>query len=297
LANSRIGAEQLTLSKLLTDVAAGSTTYDTPFGITKKLIKIGIKNGSTMEFQRADDQAVDVYADDGDVTIDIDITDLTEDEKALIFGQTMAAGVRTPSPSDVRPYFSVSWKSKKRSGAYKYYKLLKVMFKEPDEDFDTMPVPAKPQPDKISGVGIQRLSDGLRKRVADSESTSYVAATGTNWFTAGDITADAVAPTISSTLPAANAVSVVIAGFTFAWTFNKAILPCTVKSGNFFLISDVAMTIVAGTLSQNAAGTVITFTPTAPLTTGLVYKAVATSDVTDLSNNHYAGSVQKFTMA
>ena len=297
MANSRIGAEQLTLAKVLTDVAAGSTTYDTPVAISKKLIKIGVKNNSSADPQYADDQTVDIYAEDGDVTIDIDITDLTEDEKAIIFGQTMAAGVRTPSTIDVKPYFAVSWKSKKRNGSYKYYKVLKIMFSEPDETFDTKAEKAAPQIDKISGLGIQRLSDGLRKRIADADSTTYIAGTGTGWFTTGDIAVDIVAPTIASTLPAAAATAVAVTAV-FAWTFSEPILASTVKAGNFFVMADIAMTIVAGVLSQNPEGTVVTFTPAASLTALTAYKAVATSDISDLSNNKLEGTdVRKFTTA
>lgn len=298
MANSRIGAEQLTLAKVLSDTAGGSTTYDTPVAIAKKLIKIGIKQASSMDPQYADDQTVDVYNEDGDISIDIDITDLTEDEKAFIFGQTMVAGVRTPSPSDIRPYFCASWKSKKRSGTYKFFKVLKVMFNEPDEDFESKGNKATPQTDKISGLGIQRLSDGLRKRVADADAASWAAGTGTGWFTSGDLTPDTTPPTISSTLPAANATGVVIAGFAYKWTFSEAILPSKVVPGNFFVMSDVAMANIAGTLSLNAAKTEVTFTPTAPLTTATVYKAIATSDITDLSNNALATTdIRKFTMA
>lgn len=298
MANSRIGAETLTLAKILTDPAVGATTYDTPFAISKKLIKIGVKAKSNIEPQYADDQTVDMFVEDGDITLTISITDLTEDEKALIFGQTMVAGVRTPNPTtDVRPYFCAMWKSKKRNLKYKYYKVLKVMFEEPDEDFETKAEKSKPQTDDITGTGIQRLSDGLRKRIADADSVTWLDATGTDWFTTGDITPDIVAPTIASTLPAAAAVGVAVSA-TFAWTFSEAILAASVIAGNFFIFADVAGTLVAGTLSQNAAKTVITFTPTANLTATTAYRAVATADVSDLSNNKLAGTdVRKFTTA
>lgn len=298
MANSRTGAEQLTVAKVLTDVVGGTTTYDTPYEFTKKLMIIGVKEDKASEKQYADDQTVDIYSEDGDITLDIDVTDLTEDEKAMLLGQTMAAGVRTPAPSDVRPYFCVMWKGKKRDKKYKYNKVLKVQFSEPDESYETQKGPSKPQTDKFVGIGIQRLSDGIRKRIADEASTTWVPGTGTSWFTSGDITPDVVAPTIASTLPAAAAANVVVAGFTFAWTFSEAILASTVVAGNFFIFADVAMTMVAGTLSQNAAGTVVTFTPDAPLTAAAVYKAVATSDVADLSGNKLAATdVRKFTMA
>jgi len=295
--NSRIGVENLTLAKMLTDIVGGATTYDTPVAITKKLMKVGVKNKGSMEPQYADDSTVDLYTEPGDIDLSIDLTDLTVDEQALIMGQTMAAGVRTPAPSDVRPYFCVSWKSKKRNGNYKYYKILKVMFSEPDEEFETKEDKAKPQTDKISGLGIQRLSDGLRKRIADADSTTYIAGTGSSWFTTGDISPDTTPPTIASTLPAANATDVAVTA-TFAWTFSEAILATTVIAGNFFVFEDVAGTLIAGALSQNAAGTVVTFTPTSNLTAATVYRAVATGDISDLSGNKLASTdVRKFTTA
>ena len=293
MANSRIGAEQLTLAKILADPAGGTTTYDTPLAITKKLIKIGVKNSSSMDPQYADDQTVDIYSEDGDVELEIDITDLTEDEKALLFGQTMVAGVRTPnSATDVRPYFCVSWKSKKRNLKYKYYKILKVMFSEPDEEFETKQEKSAPQTDKISGTGIQRISDGLRKRIADADSTTWLTATGTDWFTTADVVVDAVAPTVTI-VPLDAAVGVAV-GAAVVWTFDKAILPSTMSADNFML-TKVGVNI-AGTLTINALNTVVTFTPTAILSVG-VHTAIATVGVRSASNVPLAApSVTTFTV-
>jgi phi13 family phage major tail protein len=295
MANSRIGAENLTLAKILTDVASGATTYDTPFAISKKLIKVSVKHASNMDPQYADDQTVDIYTDDGDITIDIDITDLTEDEKAIIFGQTMAAGVRTPSPTDVKPYYCVSWKSKKRNNSYKYYKVLKVMFKEPDEDFETKADKTSPQTDKISGTGIQRLSDGLRKRIADADSTSFVAGTGTGWFTTGDITPDVTPPTV--TVVPDDAATGVVASANVVWTFSEAILASLVTAANFFVIKADG-TAVAGALSIGTNDTVVTFNPTEDLAASAAYIAIATVGVKDKSGNALAeNSVSNFTVA
>ena len=293
MANSRIGAENLTLAKILTDVAGGATTYDTPFAISKKLIKIGVKNKGSMEPQYADDMAVDIYTEDGDIDLSIDITDLTEDEKALAMGQTMVAGVRSPDPAtDVKPYWCVMWKSKKRNGKYKYYKILRVMFSEPDEDFETKKEKNAPQTDQISGTGIQRLSDGRRKRTADEDSATWLAATGTNWFTTADIIVDAVAPTL--TIVPLNAAVGVAVGAAVIWTFNKAILPSTMSADNFML-TKVGVNI-AGTLTINAANTIVTFTPTAILSVG-VHTAIATVGVRSASNIPLAApSVTTFTV-
>ena len=285
MANSRIGAESLTLAEMLTDVAGGATTYDTPFSITKKLIKIGVKHSSSMEKQFADDQTVDVYAEDGDITIDIDVTDLTEDELATIMGNTMAAGVRSPATTDVKPYFAVSWKSKKRDGTYKYYKLLKVMFTEPDGDFETKKDKTAPQTDKITGTSIQRQSDGLRKRIADASSATYVAGSITDWFTAGDITPDTAAPTV--TVAPVDAAVNQAATVNVVWTFNEAIQSALVTAANFFCIKADG-TAVPGALSIDTAAKVVTLNPTDPLTAGADYISICTTGVKDLSGNALA---------
>jgi phi13 family phage major tail protein len=261
-------------------------------------MKIGVKNSSSMDAIYADDQTVDMIYDDGDVEIEIEITDLTEDEKALIFGQTMSAGVRTPNPTtDQRPYFAVSWKSKKRDLTYKYYKILKVMFKEPDEDFETRKEKTAAQTDKITGTGIQRISDKLRKRIADASSTTWVAGTGTGWFTTGDISPDTTPPTISSVVPA-DAATGVATSAVIVWTFSEAILASTATSANFLLCT-AAGVAKAGTVTINPANTIVTFTPTTALAgSSTVYIATVTTNVKDASGNALAAnSVTKFTTA
>ena len=294
MANSRIGAEELTLSQILTDVADVETTYDTPFGLTKRLMKVAVKNSSSMDPQYADDLTADLYYNDGDVTLDIDVTNLTEDEKAIIFGQTMVAGVRTPNPAtDVRPYFSVSFKAKKRNTHYKYYKFLKVMFNEPDEDLETRKEKTAPQTDMVSGMSIQRLSDGLRKRIADADSTSYLDATGTAWFTTGDISPDVTPPTVT-VVPLDDATDVPIAA-TVVWTFDEAILPSAMTAANFFVM-EVAGTAVAGALTISTSDTVVTFTPTSVMTNSTDYIAIATTGVKDKSGSALAANdVSNFT--
>jgi len=295
LANSRIGAEALTISKLLTDPSGGTATYDTPYAFTKKLIKLGVKNKSSMEMQYADDQTVDIYSDDGDVEIEIENTDVTEDERALLLGQTMVAGVRTPSTTDVKPYFCVMWKSKKRNGAYKYYKVLKVQFKESDEDFATKAEKTAPQTDKISGTGIQRISDGLRKRIADADSATYIASTGSGWFTTGDITPDTTPPTVT-VVPADSAVAQ-LATVNVVWTFDKAIQPVYATGANFTL-TKADGTAVAGAVTISTDNTVVTFNPTASLDASGVYIAFASANVKDMSGNALAAnSVTNFAVS
>lgn len=287
--SARIGAEQFTVAKILTDVAGGATTYDTPVAFSKKLMKLVVKVNSNLTLLEADDQIVDTLQGQGSVQLEIDLTEVTEDEKALLLGQTMANGIRTVNPAtDVAPYFSVMWKSKKASGTYKYYKILKVKFLEPDTDFETKKQTPAFQTDKIMGEGIPRLSDGNDRRVADTDSSTYIAATGSSWFTAGDISSDTTPPTISSVAPADEAAAQLITT-TVLWTFSEAIQSLFATT-SYFTVTKNDGTAVAGVVTINTAGTEVTFTPDANLDAASTYIAIVSSAVKDLSGNALAAN-------
>lgn len=288
MGSARIGAEKFTVAKVLTDVAGGSTTYDTPYEFSKKLMKIGVKVAAKLSMLEADDQVVDTLQGQGNVVIDVDLTECTEDEKALLLGQTMANGIRTVNPvTDSAPYFCVMWKSKKANGSYKYYKILKVKFVEPDTDFETKKQTPGFQTDKISGEGIPRLSDGNDRRIADEDSSSYIAGTGSGWFSSGDITPDTTAPTV--TVVPADGATGQATSVDIVWTFDEAIQPAF-ATGAYFTVTKADGTAVAGAVTINAANTIVTFNPTSALDASSTYIAIASSAIKDLSGNALAAN-------
>lgn len=292
----RIGINSLYIAPLLSDDAGSTATYGAPVKLSE-VTKAGYERQTNRVNVEADDMIVDTISGYGEVKITIDMAALTTDEVALILGQTVINGVRSSGANDNPPYWCVMFKAPKSNGKFQYVKLLKVQFNEPKEDFETKKPSISVQNKTLEGVGINRLSDGICIREADEDSSTYVTATGTNWFASGDITVDTTLPTISSTLPANNATGVAV-GSTFAWTFSEAILASAVNSANFFVIKDSDGSMVSGTLSQNVAKTVITFTPSANLTAATAYRAICTSDVCDLSANRLANNdVRKFTTA
>ena len=280
-ANSRIGIEQLTIFEMLSDVADSSVTYDDPQAFTKRLMKVVYAHEATTEKQFADDQTVALYDENGDITITIDVTDFTEDEYATVMGQTMSNGIRSPLDSDTKPYFCVSFKAKKRDGGYKYFKFLKVLFTEPDGELETKKGPKSPQTDKLVGTCIQRLYDGRRKRIADDGADTWIAATGTEWFTSADISPDSTAPTVTID-PLGDATDEAITT-TVEWTFSKVMLESTITTANFTVIDALGVT-VAGTIALDATEKVVTFTPTASLDNALVYVTNVNLNVKDKAN-------------
>jgi hypothetical protein len=100
-------------------------------------------------------------------------------------------------------------------------------------------------------------------------------------FTTGAATVT-TAPTVVSTNPANNG-TVCINGAINA-TFSEAMDFGTFNSGTFY-VTGPASAPVLGTLSEDVTGTIVTFTPTSPLTSGTTYQATITTGVTDLFGN------------
>lgn len=99
---------------------------------------------------------------------------------------------------------------------------------------------------------------------------------------------DHTAPTVT-TVPINNATAVV-ATTTVAWTFSEAIQAALVNDTNFFVTKVTDGSLVAGTLSVNGPGTVVTFTPTASLSAATQYIATATKAVKDIAGNALAAT-------
>ena len=87
-------------------------------------------------------------------------------------------------------------------------------------------------------------------------------------------TSDALAPAVTSTMPAAGATNVAIAVSPTA-TFSKAMNATTLNTTTFTLTQAGAP--ITGVVTLDGAGTTATFDPTVDLTTGLVYVATITT--------------------
>ena len=112
-------------------------------------------------------------------------------------------------------------------------------------------------------------------------------------FTTG-ATPDTTAPTVSSTLPAANATNVAVSSNVTA-TFSEAMTSGTLTTSTFTL-TDPGAAAVLGAVSYT--GTTATFNPTNDLAGSTVYTATITTGAQDLANNALATShVWTFTTA
>ena len=290
-----IGLDNLYYAVMTTDTSGG-VTYLAPTKIANAInIKVDPKQNSSTLY--ADNGPSETITAMGEISVEIECADITIDDQAVLLGHTVTGGVIVRKTTDTAPYVAIGFKSKKSNGKYRYSWVVKGKFEEPGVENSTAEDKPKFQTPKLKGTFIMRAFDNMWNRTADEDQASYVETTGTNWFNSVDGIADVTAPLLSSTLPANNATAVVV-GTTYKWTFSEAILASCVVAGNFFVIKDSDGSIVAGTLAQSADKTYITFTPAANLSAATAYRAIATTDVVDLSGNKLAAPVvYKFTTA
>jgi Ice-binding-like/Bacterial Ig-like domain len=107
----------------------------------------------------------------------------------------------------------------------------------------------------------------------------------TSSFTTGDAP-DTTLPLVSSTDPLNNVIGVA-QNKVVAITFSEAMTPTTINASTFTLFQ--GPNAVAGSVAYS--GTTGTFTPTANLTTGLVYTATITTGAKDVAGNALAANM------
>lgn len=109
--------------------------------------------------------------------------------------------------------------------------------------------------------------------------------------------ADLTAPTISSFTPTA-AASSVATNTTLTWTFSEALDPTSVNEGNFILATSAGVYVTFSSITLNAAGTVVTATPSSALVGSTAYKWTVTRGVRDRAGNRLAAiNTNTFTTA
>lgn len=105
--------------------------------------------------------------------------------------------------------------------------------------------------------------------------------------------ADTTPPTVTSTVPAANATGVSrTADITI--TFNEAMKASTLNNNNIFIMKDSDSSVVAGSMTYNTAQTVVTFNPTSSLEASTSYTLYITNNVMDVAGNKLANHIGRF---
>ena len=178
-----IGISNLHVAAMLTDVAGGAATYDTPLDMGKVLIQVQIQPSNNTAQLYADNQSIDSANSLAEVQLTFETAALPLEYQAYLLGHTVTNGVMTVGKDDVAPYVAVMFQSDKRNGKRRFVKFYKVQFQEPDETENTKGENIEYNTPTMTATAIYRLSDGKLKDVADEEDPDFVDTTATNWYT------------------------------------------------------------------------------------------------------------------
>lgn len=291
-----IGLKNLHYAILDDDPETGSASYQLPVKIAGA-IQANVNPNASMETLFADDGPYDTAASIGQIALELNVADLTLEVQAALLGHGMTGGVLIRKGGDIPPWVAVGFASLKSNGKYRFTWLAKGKFAPPEQKNETKGEKVVFSTPTIAGSFVKRDCDDEWERHIDEDSIDYLASMGTNWFnTPYGAAADAAAPTVT-VVPANSAVAVVV-GTSVVWTFNEALALSTVTKEHFLLVKDADGVAVAGSLTVNAARTVVTFAPTVALAPATAYRAIVTTGVRDLAGNEMdTPSVTKFTTA
>jgi phi13 family phage major tail protein len=271
-------------------------TYEAPVAIPGTIMAniVPTTNAATLY---ADDKAWDVAMSLGDIALVLNVADIPTADRAAWLGHTVDAnGVLVRKDTDHAPYVAIGFRRKMSNGKYRYVWLLKGKFRAEEQNANTKTDTPTFQTPTINATFMPRDTDRQWQSVVNEGDPGVETATLTSWFDSVYLSsADAVAPTVA-VVPLDEAIDVA-ASTDVVWTFSEAIKASTINGANFMLLdSDLAP--VAGTLDYNVGATIVTFTPTAPLTAAQTYTAIVTTGVKDLAGNALAApSITTFTIA
>ena len=292
--STQVGVESLYIAIMTTeDTLEANAIYDTPVYVAPA-IGINIQPQGNTSVLFADDGAIETESANGPVNVSINPSELPLDKRALILGAAYNAGtgVITHKATDRPPYLALGFKSRKANGDYRYVWLLKGKAVRPQENYQTKTDNVQFNTPQLNLQFVRRKYDNADYVYADEP----VFTSGAIWFNDVYVPGTDTTPPTVTVSPVDGATNVSVSA-NIVWTFSEAINTACVTTRNFLVIKSDG-TVVAGALSVNGLGTIVTFDPTVNLAAASDYIAIATTNVRDLAGNALAAaSVVNFTTA
>lgn len=290
-----VGLRQFTVAVLIDDPAGGQATYETPVGIAGA-ISARVSPTTNSETLFADDSPYEVATSMGEITVEVNVADLSLEHQALLFGHTLTAGVLRKKGSDTPPWVAVGYKTLKSNGKYRYTWLLKGRFQLPEQNNQTKGDTIAFNTPTATGNFVTRESDDMWQIDIDEDNTDFVPTMADTWFTdpfgtgsgsgggiviAGGSGLNPPAPLEVTTVTPADKDTNVELDATVAIEFNRPVALSSINSGTVMVFDDASGSAVAGTLKLNGTRTIVTFVP-ASLSASTDYRVLVTTGVTDV---------------
>lgn len=268
--NPAIGLDNVVIAKMLSD-ASGTTppTYGTPIHIPG-VVQASVNPNSSVETDYGDNGAIFVTDNRGNMEVNLEFTGIDENTKAEMLGQKKENGIVVEGSQDQSPYWALGfrvWIAGTDDSGEKIYKnfwLAKGKFSVPESGGET----------KGDGINFQHVSMvaqfvstlfspdgkggifGTSIRTDDEDANPTVLA---NWFNAPVLTTSVDVGAVTVAIAKGSTDKKITITGTKANAGTMKFAMSSAKLGETVIVTSSGSEI-AGSLSVNAGGDIITFT-------------------------------------
>ena len=165
-----------------TDVVGGTPTYEAPV-LIPGIITATASTERTSDSFYSDDSVEDTYSSFNQITVELEVSNLSIEERALLLGQKTNKGVAAGNVDDAPNYVAIMFRSKKTNGSFRYVCMPKGKFTEPSESYASEGESVTAQTLTMTFTGIPLKSNGNYKIVADEEEKDIDTAFIDDFFT------------------------------------------------------------------------------------------------------------------
>lgn len=165
------------------DIEGGTPKYSSPKKINGAISASSSVNQSE-EAYYSDDSVEEVHVAVNSMTFEVEISNLSIEERALLLGQKTVGAMAAGNKDDVAPEVWVGFRSKRTDGSYRYVSLPKCKFSVPAEAYATEAESATAQTITLTCNALPLLSNGNYKITLDDNGglTEGQEQAKTNWF-------------------------------------------------------------------------------------------------------------------
>ena len=129
----QIGLRDFHVAPLVQDTT-GTIEYGSPIKIPG-IISATMSTERSSESYYSDDVAEDTFSSFSKLTLEVEVSNLSVEERNLLLGQTTKCGGVMSNKDDTAQEVGVMFRSKKTNGKFRYVALFKGKFVEPDESY------------------------------------------------------------------------------------------------------------------------------------------------------------------
>lgn len=168
--SATIGLKNLYVFKCTDGDAKTGTTYAE--GVKLAPVQKATLNARTAEaVLYGDDRSVDTYTNLQGYDLTFDITGISNEDMALLFGHAYDSkkGILNISSDDVAPYFGVAFETPLANGEIRFEFLTKVKFAPFNAEYETKGENLAFKTPSITAKSVSRESDGLARQVGDDK--------------------------------------------------------------------------------------------------------------------------------